>query len=215
MHDCVMRRHASSLTAAVLATLAVAGGATALANTSHAGWPRINGMLLMNKLDQSRPLDARPGNDPFAGTDPLYRCDGLHQDSSCVGLPRHCHRRERCKHAVLVADVARHNELLGGHGDDLIHAGPWGDVLWGDYKPGGQPEDQRDRLAGGPGKDFIYASHGTNVISSGGGADVIHAHFGRGSISCSDTTTLFLSHVSRKRYRLHGCGTISYRTLGY
>ena len=43
--------------------------ATALANTSHAGWPPITGMLLINKYDQSRPLDGRPGSDPFDGTD--------------------------------------------------------------------------------------------------------------------------------------------------
>jgi hypothetical protein len=36
-------------------------------------------------------------------------------------------------------DPARHNELLGGHGDDIVHAGIAGDVLWGDYKPSGQP----------------------------------------------------------------------------
>ena len=187
----------------------------ALSNTSHAGWPRVNGMLLMNKLDQNRPLDARPGHDPFSGTDPEYRCDGLHLDSSCVGLPRHCRRGHRCKHAVVVASAARHNELLGGHGDDEIHAGPWGDVLWGDYKPSGQPESQTDYLTGGADKDFIYASHGRNVIVSGGGADVIHAHFGHGTIRCSAGTTLFLSRVSRKRYQLDGCHTISYKTLGY
>jgi hypothetical protein len=33
---------------------------------------RLNstGMTLMNKRNQSRPLDGRPGHDPFDGTDP-------------------------------------------------------------------------------------------------------------------------------------------------
>ena len=174
-------------------------------------------MLLMNKLDQSRPLDARPGHDPFAGTDAEYRCDGLHQDSSCVGLPRTCHRRHRgCTHQVRVASAARHNELLGGHGSDTIHAGPWGDVVWGDYKPSRQPTTQVDRLTGGAGKDFIYAGHGWNTIVTGGGADVVHAHFGHGIIRCSSAAArIYVSHASMRRYQLRGCMRISFKTLGY
>ncbi len=99
---------------------------------------------------------------------------------------------------MLVPHHPRHNKLLGGHGSDTIHAGPWGDVLWGDYKPRGQPTDQVDRLYGGRGRDFIYASHGKNIIRSGGGADVIRAHFGRGVIWCgSGKTILFISRRSQ------------------
>src|SRR5689334_6983337 len=43
-------------------------------DASHVGWPEISGMLLMNSRDQSRPLDARPGQDLFDGTDPGYSC---------------------------------------------------------------------------------------------------------------------------------------------
>ena len=66
---------------ALLIALAISGfpTATAAANTSHEGWPRIDGMLLMNKTDAPRPLDARPGHDPFAGTDPRYSCDAVHK----------------------------------------------------------------------------------------------------------------------------------------
>lgn len=155
---------------ALLAIALLVPTAAAVANTSHAGWPQIDGLLRMHKADES----------------------GL-----ITGLAN------------------RHNELLGGHGNDIIHAGNAGDVLWGDYKPSGQPETQVDQLIGGPGKDYIYASHGTNIIVSGGGPDVIHAHFGRGSITCSATTTLFLSRRSRRGYQLHGCRHISYKTLGY
>jgi Ca2+-binding RTX toxin-like protein len=110
----------------------------------------------------------------------------------------------------------RHNELLGGHGHDDIRAGNAGDVLWGDYKPGGQPTTQVDRITGGRGKDFIYASHGRNIITTGRGRDVVHAHFGRGVIRCgSSKATVFISHRSRKHYKLHGCRHISYKTLGY
>src|SRR3954471_13903376 len=65
-----------------LSILLAPAGASAM--TSHDGWPEINGMLLMNKLDQDRPLDGRPGHDPFDGKDSSYSCDGLHQNSSCV-----------------------------------------------------------------------------------------------------------------------------------
>jgi hypothetical protein len=191
---------------AVTATFA----AIACANTSHAGWPPITGMLLMNKLDQSRPLDGRPAADPFDGTDPAYSCDGLHRSTACLRGVLHLAPTRR-----VPVDIG-HNELLGGHGNDIIHAGPAGDVIWGDFKPSGQPTTQVDRLYGGPGSDFIYASHGTNVIFTGGARDVVHAHFGRGEIHCdSPAVTVYLSHKSRRRYRLFGCRHISYFTLGY
>jgi Ca2+-binding RTX toxin-like protein len=110
---------------------------------------------------------------------------------------------------------SRHNKLLGGHGNDTIQAGAIGDVLWGDYKPSGQPTSQHDTILGGAGKDFIYASHGTNDIVTGGGPDQVHAHFGHGTIKCnSDKATIFLSHKSRKLYKLTGCTRISYKTTG-
>jgi hypothetical protein len=218
------------------------GPAVASANTSHAGWPHIDGMLLMNKLDQPRPLDGRPGRDPFGGTDPSYSCDGLHLSTDCIrgsggepfvslldgfaadlcdeaGLQDVCDEVDDTNTPGannLVPDDIGHNELLGGHGSDTITAGPRGDVIWGDYKPSGQPASQRDYLTGGAGRDFIYASHGTNVVSTGRGRDVVHAHFGHGSITCGSKLALvYLSHVSIKRYRLHGCRRISFKTLGY
>src|SRR3954471_9914933 len=109
--------------------------------------------------------------------------------------------------------VNKHNELLGGHGDDVITAGNVGDVIWGDYKASGQPESQFDQLNGGPGKDFIYASHGRNVIRANGGNDQIHAHFGRGEIFCGKgKTLLYLSHRSKKVYKLHHCRRITFRS---
>jgi len=154
------------------ASIVLLPAACALANTSHRGWPPINGDLKMHKADESGPLHA---------TEPR-----------------------------------RHNELLGGHGNDVIRAGRVGDVLWGDYKPSGQPTTQVDRIYGGPGKDFIYASHGTNLIFAGGGADQIHVHFGRGEVWCGrGRVTVFISHRSRRLYRLHGCRRISYKTLGH
>ena len=69
---------------ALLIALAIGGfpAATAAANTGPKQ-PRIDGMLLMNKTDAARPLDARPGHDPFAGTDPRYSCDAVHKRGAC------------------------------------------------------------------------------------------------------------------------------------
>jgi Ca2+-binding RTX toxin-like protein len=112
---------------------------------------------------------------------------------------------------VIQGGSSGHNELLGGHGDDTIYAGPNGDVIWGDYKPCCQPTTQVDHLYGGPGNDFLYASHGLDYIYTGGGVDVVHAHFGHGEIHCqSDTVTVFLTRQSRHRYKLFGCHQISY-----
>jgi hypothetical protein len=147
------------------------GASTAPAKTSHAGWPSIDGFLIIHKADQ---------------------------DGEIVGHP------------------AKHNELLGGHGNDVIRAGNAGDVLWGDHKPRGNTTRQHDEIFGGQGKDFIYASHGRNVIWSGGGPDQVHVHFGRGAVHCqSPDAVVFISHHSRAHYRLHGCRHISYKTLGY
>ncbi|HEU4978513.1 MAG TPA: hypothetical protein VFT42_06435 [Solirubrobacteraceae bacterium] len=224
------------LVLAAAATLAL--NAPAMANTSHAGWPAITGMLLMNKQDQSRPLDGRPGFDPFDGADSSYSCDGQHANTACVpGGPAFAPADLACGRHVVATNgwpqflVARlcstarisvvpggigHNELLGGHGSDTIHAGPAGDVIWGDYKPSGQPSAQSDHLYGGPGKDFIYASHGRNSIWTGGGDDVVHAHFGHGSIHCQGGNPIvYLSRESRRRYHLSGCRRISYFTVGY
>ena len=230
-----MRRgHILMSFAALVLALAV-GAASAGANTSHAGWPQITGMLLMNKADQSRPLDGRPGQDPFGGTDPTYSCDGLHLDTACLldgplfaPLDLPCDedvsindwpqflisRLCSSPHTSTVPEGTRHNELLGGHGNDVIHAGPDGDVLWGDFKPSGQPTSQVDNLYGGPGKDFIYASHGRNDIRTGGGNDIIHAHFGHGTIRCEGGhARVYVRHNSH--YRVYGCRIVTHKTLGF
>jgi RTX calcium-binding nonapeptide repeat (4 copies) len=221
--------------------LAMASAAPGLASkkASHAGWPTINGMLLMNSRDQSRPFDGRPGMDPFDGTDETYSCDGTHYKSACVraagappfaspnlpcglgkqtpsfkGIPAYMVRGlcERQTISTVPANLG-HNELLGAHGNDTIYAGPAGDVIWGDHKPCCQPTTQVDRIFGGPGDDFIYASHGLNYIYTGGGQDVVRAHFGRGEIHCdSQAAVVYLSQRHHRRYHLFGCNRVSYET---
>jgi Ca2+-binding RTX toxin-like protein len=116
---------------------------------------------------------------------------------------------------TLIAHPGVHNELLGGNGNDTIIGGDAGDVMWGDYIPGNQSTTQVDRMTGGAGNDFFYASHGTNIISTGGGTNVVHAHYGQGTITCgSRTDIVYLSHKSRPHYKLIGCKHISYATTG-
>jgi len=234
----------------VASALALVGPTAALANTSHAGWPTIDGMLLINKYDQSRPLDGRPGSDPFDGTDysaacpvgvlhsycvpdgiPVRSADGFNNHGlTCTALQA-AEAALTAKLAIPTPDSActvgvtgaalipltiGHNELLGAGGNDVIHAGPAGDVIWGDFKPNAQPLRQVDHLYGGAGNDFIYTSHGQNYVSTGGGYDVVHAHFGHGVIQCdSASVTVYLSRVDRRRWKLVGCKHISHDTLGY
>ncbi len=190
---------------------ALAGAAYAAApgavNQRGDGWPRINGMVLINSHHGNRPLDARPGADPFQGRDPKYRCDGKHRNGKCLRKLVKCAdggKKKRC-----VPDRVMHNELLGGHGNDTIFAGPHGDVLWGDYMPNG-PARQRDRLTGGAGRDFIYGSKGRNVIKAGPGNDFVKSRYGRGRIDCGQgNDILYTSRRFKKRYKIKRCERIS------
>lgn len=181
--------------------------ADALAKADQTGWPKFD-HLVMNKNDSNRPLDARPGFDLFGGKDPEYRCDSLH------GFSSSCNKRAvRKGRGYVMTDTRGHHELLGGHGNDRIHAGEWGDVIWGDYKPSGQPTSQKDKLWGGKGSDFIYASHGRNVIKAGDATDIVHAHFGRGRIDCgAGKDIVYLKKGKRSRWKLSNCEVKSVRT---
>src|SRR4051794_27265313 len=75
--------------------------------------------------------------------------------------------------------LRKHNELLGGHGNDTLRGGRVGDVLWGDYKPGTQPTSQVDRIYGGAGKDFIFPRHRTKPLYAPRGAGQNHLHLRR------------------------------------
>lgn len=181
--------------------------ASAAAMASHEGWPPED-HLVMNKNDAPRPLDARPGGDPFGGMDAQYSCDSLHGTS-----PSCSKRLVAVAGGYVMTDRPGHHKLLGGHGDDQIHAARWGDVIWGDYKPSGQPLKQRDKLWGGEGSDFIYASHGHNVIRAGAASDSIHGHFGRGSIDCGGgRDVVYLAAGHRDRWKLSNCEVKSVMT---
>ena len=108
--------------------------------------------------------------------------------------------------------TSRNDELLGRHRSDTLSGRGGSDVLWGDWDASGQPTSQRDRIFGGDGTDFIYASHGWNTIRAGAGNDAISAHFGRGIIDCGPGRDIY--HVARKRKRawtIRNCEKADYR----
>ena len=107
--------------------------------------------------------------------------------------------------------TSANDELLGNHGNDTLDGGPGSDIIWGDMLPTGNNTWQHDVLIGGSGNDFIYASHGYNVIKAGAGNDVVHAHFGRGIVDCGKgNDLLYLSHKRRTGWKVRNCERITY-----
>jgi hypothetical protein len=109
---------------------------------------------------------------------------------------------------TLVGLAHVHNWLLGGYGNDTLYAGERGDVMWGDYHPEGQSEDQRDYIHGGAGEDWIYASHGFNEIWTGAGNDHLALVYGHGVIHCNGpgVKTMVMRYLPQNRpWTLDGC----------
>ena len=108
----------------------------------------------------------------------------------------------------------RSDELLGHHGSDKLYGRGRSDVLWGDWEGGAnQPTTQRDRLYGGRGNDFIYGSHGRNVVYGGPGNDAISVHYGRGYVDCGPGRDIYHVPMSRrKNYKVRNCEKVDRRT---
>jgi hypothetical protein len=107
----------------------------------------------------------------------------------------------------------RSDELLGHHGSDRLAGRGSADVLWGDWQGAGQPATQVDHIRGGAGDDFIYGSHGRNVVSGGPGNDAIAVHYGRGTVDCGPGRDIYHVAKTRKRgYRFRNCERADYRS---
>lgn len=108
----------------------------------------------------------------------------------------------------------KNDELLGGHGDDVIDGREGHDVIWGDHKATGNTKRQRDTIRGGPGKDWVYASHGRNTIYGGAGQDTIRVWFGRGFVDCGSgrDDILYVSKTQNKKVKRRNCETVSHKS---
>jgi Ca2+-binding RTX toxin-like protein len=131
-------------------------------------------------------------------------------DASHAGWPpdEHHEGHPNNESGELVGLPKVHNELLGGAGNDTIRAGNRGDVIWGDSHAGDQPTTQRDFLYGGPGNDWIYASHGYNDIWTGAGTDHVFITYGYGTVHCNGPGLKHLTVpylASNRHYKLLGC----------
>jgi len=122
--------------------------------------------------------------------------------------------RKAKRHSVSFVGTARSDELLGHHGSDHLHGKQSSDVLWGDWEGGAdQPTGQRDEIRGGGGNDFIYGSHGRNVVYGGAGNDAISVHFGRGYVNCGPGRDIYHVAKSRKHgYKFRNCEKVDYRS---
>ena len=126
--------------------------------------------------------------------------EGWPRTTHHVGHPRNESGAERGLDGV-------HNMLLGGDGNDTIWAGNLGDVIWGDSHPD-DPPNQSDRLHGGPGPDWIYASMGHNVIWTGAGNDHLALVYGYGTVFCNGPglKTMVMRYLPANRhFKLVGC----------
>jgi Ca2+-binding RTX toxin-like protein len=124
----------------------------------------------------------------------------------------HVHRADK-EGTTNLEGTGASDELMGFHTSDVLRGLGGSDVLWGDYSPSGQPASQVDRIYGGPGEDFIYSSHGRNVIFGGPGNDAISVHYGRGVVDCGPGDDIYHVAKSRKdKYTFVGCEKVDYRT---
>jgi hypothetical protein len=131
--------------AAITACALVAAGGVAHAQTSHEGWPKIDGVLKINKDD---------GNETMTGTAKSDELLGGHDSDTIYG-----HGRAD----VLWGDykpsgqgTAQVDRLFGGAGSDFIYA-----------------SHGRNVIVAGADNDTIHAHFGRGSIDCGGGRDTL------------------------------------------
>jgi hypothetical protein len=106
---------------------------------------------------------------------------------------------------------AHSDKLMGHHGNDIMAGKAASDVLWGDYDANNNNKTQVDYLSGGKGNDFLYASHGLNLLRGGPGKDLLQAYYGHGVLDCGSGThdTAKIRRHSN-RYKVYNCENIKY-----
>jgi RTX calcium-binding nonapeptide repeat (4 copies) len=129
---------------AVIAACLLAPG-IASAQTSHEGWPKIDGVLKINKDD---------GNDTFRGTAKSDELLGGHDSDTLYG---------RASADVLWGDykpsgqgTAQFDHIYGGAGDDWIYA-----------------SHGRNAILAGSGNDTVRTHFGRGSVDCGSGRDTL------------------------------------------
>ena len=201
----------------------------ASANTSHAGWPAIDYLLIdRDNAGGSHVLYATPGvhNELLGsyGSDTIYGSDGgdviwtdYHPDFADYDpSQRYCPRVKEyigslaqkpttaSELAAVRAAYATSNRAC------LTQPANTG-------RPAASaPPASIGIVHAGNGNNFIYATDTTNYVWTGKGRTMVHASVGGGVIHCqSSRVIVFLSHRSRPHYRLPGCRHLSYFSVGY
>jgi Ca2+-binding RTX toxin-like protein len=110
--------------------------------------------------------------------------------------------------------TAKNDELLGGHGDDVLSGVGGSDVIWGDHKAADNNGHQHDTVRAGRGADWVYASHGRNTLYGGPGDDTIRVWFGRGFVDCGAGTDdiLYVSKTQNKKVKRRNCERVSHKS---
>jgi Ca2+-binding RTX toxin-like protein len=135
----------TSIATLVALAVGVAAGGPASAQTSHEGWPRIDGVLKINKDD---------GNDTLRGTRKSDELLGGHDSDTIYG---------RGRADVIWGDykpfgqgTAQFDHLYGGDGADFIYA-----------------SHGSNAIVAGAGNDTIHAHFGRGSIDCGAGRDTL------------------------------------------
>ncbi len=199
------------------------------ANTSHAGWPPIENLLIdHDHSGGSHVLYATPGvhNELLGsfGSDTIYggnAGDVIWTDynpdfSTYDPTVRYCPRLKEYIGALPVkpATPAALVSVKAAFAvsDRACQALPASTGK----PPSSTPPPSVGTVHAGNGANFIYATDTTNYVWTGTGATKVHASVGGGEIHCqSSRVVVFLSHRSRPHYKLLGCRHLSYFSVGY
>jgi Ca2+-binding RTX toxin-like protein len=101
------------------------------------------------------------------------------------------------------------DEMLGGPGSDTFYGGPGNDVIWGDRYPSPNGPDQTDRIYAGSGNNWIYTSHGYNIVHMGSGNNHVFAFYGHGTINCGPGHNIvYVQHPAFNEYTLKHCEVV-------
>lgn len=218
-------RRVGLLSAVVVLGLTSAG----YANTSHAGWPPIQNLLIdHDNSGGGHVLYGTPGvhNELLGsyGSDTIYGSNAgdviwadYHSDfSNYDPTQRYCPRLKEYVGSLAQKPTTpaelRAVRLAFTQSDRACKAQPASTGR----PPSSTPPASVGTIHAGNGNDFIYATDTENYVWTGTGDTKVHASVGGGVIHCqSSKVIVFLSRQSRPHYQLPGCRHLSYFSVGH